>query len=44
MKRRLLGPKKIFAQGKIKSKKKSCTLINPKKYSCYGLKNFIQGI
>ena len=30
--------KKIFAQGKIKWKKKSCTPINPKKYSCYGLK------
>ena len=24
--------------------KNSCTPINPKKYSCYGLKNFIQGI
>ena len=31
--------KKIFAQGKIKWKKKLCTPINPKKYSCYGLKN-----
>ena len=30
--------KKIFAQGKIKWKKNSCTAINPKKYSCYGLK------
>ena len=30
--------KKIFAQGKIKWKKNSCTPINPKKYSCYGLK------
>ena len=29
--------KKIFAQGKIKYKN-SCTAINPKKYSCYGLK------
>ena len=36
--------KKIFAQGKITWKKKSCTPINPKKYSCYGLKKFIQGI
>ena len=25
-------------------KKNSCTPINPKKYSCYGLKKFIQGI
>ena len=30
--------KKIFPQGNIKWKKNSCTLINPKKYSCYGLK------
>ena len=30
--------KNIFAQGKIKWKKISCTPINPKKYSCYGLK------
>ena len=30
--------KKIFSQGKIKWKKNSCTPINPKKYSCYGLK------
>ena len=30
--------KKIFAHGKIKWKKNSCTPINPKKYSCYGLK------
>ena len=30
--------KKIFAQGKIKWKKNSCTPINPKKYSCHGLK------
>ena len=30
--------KKIFEQGKIKWKKNSCTAINPKKYSCYGLK------
>ena len=34
---------KIFAHGKIK-RKNSCTPINPKKYSCYGLKKFIQGI
>ena len=32
------------AQGKIKWKKNSCTPINPKKYSCYGLKKFTQGI
>ena len=25
-------------------KTNSCTPINPKKYSCYGLKKFIQGI
>ena len=25
-------PKKIFAQGKLNGKKKSCTTINPKKY------------
>ena len=25
-------------------KKKSCTPISPKKYPCYGLKKFIQGI
>ena len=30
--------KKIFAEGKIKWRKNSCTLNNPKKYSCYGLK------
>ena len=30
--------KKIFAHGKIRRKKNSCTLINPKKYSCHGLK------
>ena len=36
--------KKIFAQVKIKRKKKSCTPINPKKYSCYSLTKFIQGI
>ena len=30
--------KKIFAQGKIKGKKNSCTKINPKRYSCHGLK------
>ena len=30
--------KKIFAQGKIEWKKKSIMPINPKKYSCYGLK------
>ena len=31
-------PKKIFAKRKIKWKKNSCTPINPKKYSCHGLK------
>ena len=30
--------KKIFAQGKIERKKNPWTPINPKKYSCYGLK------
>ena len=30
--------KKIFAQGKIEWKRNSCTPINHKKYSCYGLK------
>ena len=30
--------KKTFALGKIRRKKNSCTPINPKKYSCYGLK------
>ena len=30
--------KKVFAQGKIKRKKNSCTPINPKRYSCFGLK------
>ena len=32
--------KKKFAQGKIKIEKNSCTPINPKKYSCKGLKKF----
>ena len=36
--------KKIFAHGKIQWKKNSCMPINPKKYSWYGLKKFIQGI
>ena len=26
------------------TKKNSCTPVNPKKYSCYGLKKIIQGI
>ena len=26
------------------NEKNSCSPINPKKYSCYGLKKFIQGI
>ena len=30
--------KNVFAQGKIKCKQNSCTPINPKKYSCYGLR------
>ena len=34
---------KIFTQGKL-NEKSLCTPINPKKYSCYGLKKFIQGI
>ena len=31
--------KKYSLRGKLNEKKNSCTLINPKKYSCYGLKN-----
>ena len=30
--------KRNIREGKIKWKKISCTPINPKKYSCYGLK------
>ena len=36
-------PKKYPRKGKLNAKN-SCTPINPKKYSCYGLKIFIQGI
>ena len=36
-------PKKYSRRGKL-NEKNSCTLINPKKYSCYGLKKSIQGI
>ena len=36
-------PKKNSRRGKL-NEKNSCTLINPKKYSCYGLKKSIQGI
>ena len=36
--------KKYSRKGKLNDKKNSCTPINPKKYSCYGLKKFIQGI
>ena len=35
--------KKKSRKGKLKEKN-SCTPINPKKYSCYDLKKFIQGI
>ena len=35
--------KKYWRKGKL-NEKKSCTPINPKKYSCFGLKKFIQGI
>ena len=35
--------KKNSRKGKL-NEKNSCTPINPKKYSCYGLKKFIQGI
>ena len=36
--------KKYSRKGKL-NEKNSCTPINPKKYSCYGLKlKFIQGI
>ena len=35
--------KKYSCKGKL-NEKNSCTPINPKKYSCYGLKKFIQGI
>ena len=35
--------KKYSRKGKL-NEKNSCTLINPNKYSCYGLKKFIQGI
>ena len=31
--------KKYSLRGKLNEKKNSCTPINPKKYSCYGLKN-----
>ena len=35
--------KKNSRKGKL-NEKNSCTPINPKKYSCYGLKKIIQGI
>ena len=35
--------KKYSRKGKA-NEKNSCTLINPKRYSRYGLKKFIQGI
>ena len=35
--------KKYSRKGKL-NEKNSCTPINPKKYSCFGLKIFIQGI
>ena len=35
--------KKYSRKGKS-NEKNSCTLINPKRYSCYGLKKLIQGI
>ena len=45
--RKLMGggvqKKKIRAR-ENEMKKNSCTPINPKKYSRYGLKRFIQGI
>ena len=31
--------KKYSPKGKLNEKKNSCTPVNPKKYSCYGLKN-----
>ena len=38
-------PKKYSRKRKLKEKKNSCTPINPKKYSWYGLKKkFIQRI
>ena len=35
---------KIYSRKGKLNEKNSCTPINPKKYSCYGLKKFIQGI
>ena len=35
--------KKYSRKGKL-NEKNLCTPINPKKYSCYGLKKIIQGI
>ena len=35
--------KKYSRKGKL-NEKKLCTPINAKKYSCYGLKKFMQGI
>ena len=35
--------KKYSRKGKL-NEKKLRTPINPKKYSCYGLKKFVQGI
>ena len=35
------GGRGKYMQGKIKGKKKSCMPINPKKYSCYGLKKIL---
>ena len=36
--------KKFSRKGKLNEKKNSCTPINPKKYSRYGLKKSIEGI
>ena len=36
--------KKYSRKGKLIEKQNPCTPINPKKYSCYGLKKIIQGI
>ena len=42
--KKLIVQKRYSRKGKLNDKKNSCTPINPKKYSCFGLKNFFQGI
>ena len=45
--RKLMGGErstKKYSRKEKLNEKNSCTQINPKKYSCYGLKKFIQGI